>query len=308
MVSQSGRLKGKNRVDSSVSDGIQSVQDDKGSSRTPGQFHTDIWVTLAIQNWILDFGRPFAMLFVPLEWFPLNMPSVGDYFHMAYNVITPFCLLKLLERSSKKMSSTWSYLAVILFVMGASIHLVGDSVNHRLIHSGYQLHLSVRDNPIMQNLKPKSLIDSFELLYFYDEHLGHLMWYIPFFGALFLYFMGCFVPKKSAQDTKLNAAQWVLVYISALYYWYLVTEGQIFEVFLLTYVAMVIYRATYQSTTSILDVNGQFLIATFSMTLGLVIGWVAWLWKDPILREKYPGIIYVPEPWAYYTLYVKDKM
>lgn len=31
----------------------------------------------------------------PLEWFPLNKPSVGDYFHMAYNIITPFLLLKV---------------------------------------------------------------------------------------------------------------------------------------------------------------------------------------------------------------------
>ena len=34
-------------------------------------------------------------LVLPLEWFPLNMPSAGDYFHMAYNVITPFLLLKV---------------------------------------------------------------------------------------------------------------------------------------------------------------------------------------------------------------------
>ena len=39
---------------------------------------------------------------------------------------------------------------MIFFVMGASIHLVGDSFSHRLIHCGYQLHLSVKDNPIIK--------------------------------------------------------------------------------------------------------------------------------------------------------------
>ena len=106
------------------------------------------------------------------------------------------------------------YVSIIMFVMGASIHLVGDSVNHRLIFSGYQHHLSVRENPIIKNLKPETLvkrlcfiealkkniliacssliascslcpfkslfvalqIDSFELLYYYDEYLGHSMW------------------------------------------------------------------------------------------------------------------------------------
>jgi len=37
----------------------------------------------------------FIQIVMPLEWFPLNKPSVGDYFHMAYNVITPFLLLKV---------------------------------------------------------------------------------------------------------------------------------------------------------------------------------------------------------------------
>ena len=39
---------------------------------------------------------------------------------------------------------------VIFFVTGASIHLVGDSFSHRLIHCGYQLYLSVQENPILQ--------------------------------------------------------------------------------------------------------------------------------------------------------------
>lgn len=50
------------------------------------------------------------------------------------------------------------YITIIIFVMGASIHLVGDSVNHRLIFSGYQLHLSVRENPIIKSLKPETLV------------------------------------------------------------------------------------------------------------------------------------------------------
>lgn len=106
--------------------------------------------------------------------------------------------------------------------MGASIHLVGDSVNHRLVKLGYKLHLSVRDNPMMQSLQPRGLVwklqkpspgfefdlnsisvyihlhihihsdthilylykiifsqvDSFVLLYNYDEIIGHLMWYV----------------------------------------------------------------------------------------------------------------------------------
>lgn len=41
------------------------------------------------------FLFPPPQIILPLEWFPLNKPSAGDYFHMAYNVITPFLLLKV---------------------------------------------------------------------------------------------------------------------------------------------------------------------------------------------------------------------
>lgn len=65
---------------------------------------------------------------------------------------------QLIERSPKALPRSAVYLCIITFVMGASIHLVGDSINHRLILSGYQLHLSVRENPIIKNLKPASLV------------------------------------------------------------------------------------------------------------------------------------------------------
>ena len=140
------------------------------------QFHWHLWLLFAIENWILDFGRPIAMLVFPLEWFPLNLPSVGDYFHMIYNIITPFILQRLISKSPRKANQSLFTILMTIFVMGASIHLVGDSINHRLVLNGYQLHLSVRENPMMQKLDPPSLIESFELLYFYDEVLGHYMW------------------------------------------------------------------------------------------------------------------------------------
>uniref|UniRef100_A0A8B9YH33 CLN6 transmembrane ER protein n=1 Tax=Bos mutus grunniens TaxID=30521 RepID=A0A8B9YH33_BOSMU len=211
-----------------------SVKADEAAGTAP--FHLDLWFYFTLQNWVLDFGRPIAMLVFPLEWFPLNKPSVGDYFHMAYNIITPFLLLQLIERCPRTLPRSLIYVSIITFIMGASIHLVGDSVNHRLIFSGYQNHLSVRENPIIKNLKPETLIDSFELLYYYDEYLGHSMWYIPFFLILFMYFSGCFTPTKA--ESSMPGAALLLVVPSGLYYWYLVTEGQIFILFIFTSFAM----------------------------------------------------------------------
>ncbi|XP_019954961.2 ceroid-lipofuscinosis neuronal protein 6 homolog [Paralichthys olivaceus] len=268
-------------------------------------FHSDLWFILTLENWILDFARPIVVIIVPLEWFPLNNLSVGDYFHMAYNVITPFLLLKLIERGPRALPRSVVYLCIITFVMGASIHLVGDSISHRLILSGYQLHLSVRENPIIKDLQPASLIDSFELLYFFDEKLGHFMWYVPFFIILFIYFTGCFTATE--EKKKVPVSGWLLLGPSALYYWYLVTEGQIAEVFLLTFLAMVTVVIHQWRKGLSPDSNGQFLLCSFTVALILVGLWVFYLWSDPVLRKKYPGLLYVPEPWSYYTLHIKNN-
>ncbi|KFO81120.1 Ceroid-lipofuscinosis neuronal protein 6, partial [Acanthisitta chloris] len=243
-------------------------------------------------------------IILPLEWFPLNKPSAGDYFHMAYNVITPFLLLKLIERSPKTLPRSMVYVSIIMFVMGASIHLVGDSVNHRLIFSGYQHHLSVRENPIIKNLKPETLIDSFELLYYYDEYLGHSMWYIPFFLILFIYFTGCFTPVE--EESRMPVAALLLMGPSSLYYWYLVTEGQIFILYIFTFFAMMALVMHQKRKGLVLDSNGLFLFYSFIITLVLIAVWVVWLWNDKILRKKYPGVIYIPEPWAFYTLHMSN--
>ncbi|BFY98069.1 hypothetical protein BsWGS_01109 [Bradybaena similaris] len=284
-------------------DNVLSIDRKREQHTTSDQsFHYDLWLILALSNWIFDFGRPIAAMWVPLEWTPLDKPSIGDYFHMIYNVITPFCLLKLLGRSKQPVSSNVTHFSVIVFVMGASIHLVGDSVNHRLIHLGYKNHLSVAENPIMKNLQPKELVKSFELLYRYDEEIGHLMWYIPFFLCLFLYFIGCFSSRPRTNG--IGFVWMLLVVVSSTYYWYLATEGQIFPLFLLTYVAMLAVWAvkSYQGLYS--DLNGSFLVWTFTVTIILTAVWSCWLWDDQVLRQKYPGLLYVPEPWAYYTLYL----
>jgi ceroid-lipofuscinosis protein 6 len=83
-------------------------------------------------------------------------------------------MFQLFERSSKKTSSTFNMLCVVIFVMGASIHLVGDSINHRLVLLGYELHLSVRENPMMQQIEPRGIVSKvFTYLneYFSKEYL-----------------------------------------------------------------------------------------------------------------------------------------
>lgn len=85
------------------------------------------------------------------------------------------------------------------------------------------------------------------------------------------------------------------------------TEGQIFSVYFITFVAMIglmVYKRRKQNSQ--LDINGRFLLYSFALTLLLVLVWVIYLWNDEALRVKYPGLLYIPEPWSYYTLYLKQ--
>jgi len=88
---------------------------------------------------------------------------------------------------------------------------------------------------------------------------------------------------------------------------YLVTEGQITELFLLTFLAMVVVVMHQHRKGLSPDSNGRFLFFSFFVAVLLVALWVAYLWSDPVLRNKYPGLIYVPEPWSYYTLHIKQN-
>ncbi|XP_070764000.1 ceroid-lipofuscinosis neuronal protein 6 homolog [Enoplosus armatus] len=268
------------------------------------RFHLDLWLGFTVQNWILDVGQPVVMLVLPADWFPLNRPSAAEYLHILYNISTPLILLKMLERSPRTLPRPAVHLGIIAVVMGTSLHMAADSITRRLLLIGYQLHLSVRENPLMKNLKPSSLIDAFELLLYYDDTLGHLMWYIPLFLVLFLFFSGCFSDGK--QEEKMPPAAWVLLVPSASYYWYLITEGQTFILFIFTFFAMTATVMHQRRRGLVPDGNGLFMLYSFSAALFLVAVWVVCLWNDGVLRKKHPGLIYVPQPRAVYTLHVRQ--
>uniref|UniRef100_UPI0037E75E6D ceroid-lipofuscinosis neuronal protein 6 homolog n=1 Tax=Semicossyphus pulcher TaxID=241346 RepID=UPI0037E75E6D len=269
------------------------------------RFHLDLWLCFTLQNWILDVGRPVAMLVLPADWFPLNRPGVAEYLHILYNISAPLILLKMLERSPRTLPRLSVYLGIIAIVMGTSLHLVAESITRRLLLIGYQLHLSVRENLVMKDLKPSSLIDAFELLFYFDDTLGHLMWYVPLFLVLFLFFSGCFCVGK--QEEKMPLAGWMLIVPSAAYYWFLITEGQTFILFIFTLFAMTATVMHQRRRGLIPDSNGLFMLYSFSSALFLVGVWVVCLWNDGVLRKKHPGLIYVPQPRAVYTLRLQEN-
>lgn len=88
---------------------------------------------------------------------------------------------------------------------------------------------------------------------------------------------------------------------------YLVTEGQFFIPFIFTFFAMMATVVHQKRKGFLPDGNGLFLLYSFSLSLVLMSVWVGCLWNDKVLRRKYPGVMYIPEPWAIYTLHLREK-
>uniref|UniRef100_A0A3Q4GRD4 CLN6 transmembrane ER protein b n=1 Tax=Neolamprologus brichardi TaxID=32507 RepID=A0A3Q4GRD4_NEOBR len=230
------------------------------------RFHLDLWLSFTFQNWILDVGRP-----VMLERSPWMLPGLAVR------------------------------LGIIAVSMGTTLHLAADSITRRLLLIGYQLHLPVRENPIMRNLKPSALVDFFELLFYYDDTVGHMMWCVPFFLVLVLFFNGCFSRRE---QERMPPSAWMLLAPNAAYYWYLITEGQTFILFTFTFFAMTTTVMHQRRRGLFLNSDGRFMFYSFSAALILVVIWVGCLWNDSILRTKVPGLIYIPRPCTVYTLHL----
>ncbi|XP_076590098.1 ceroid-lipofuscinosis neuronal protein 6 homolog isoform X2 [Chaetodon auriga] len=227
------------------------------------RFHLDLWLRFTVQNWILDVGRPVLMLVVPADWCPVNRPGPAEVLHFLYIISTPLVLLKMLERSPRTLPLLAVRLGIIAVVMGTSLHLVADSITGRLLLIGYKLHLSVRENPIMKTLEPSSLVDAFELLFYFDDTLGHLMWYGPLFLVLFLFFSGCFSLRK--QEEKMPLAAWMLFVPSSAFYWYLITEGQTFILFIFTFFTMTATVMHQRRRGMVPDSNGVFMLYRYAV-------------------------------------------
>lgn len=84
-------------------------------------------------------------------------------------------LLQFLERSPRMLPDLLVHLGVTAVAVGTSMHLVVDSVTLRLVRDGYELHLSVRENPLLTNLTTPALVSlvGVSLLQHKTENQGH---------------------------------------------------------------------------------------------------------------------------------------
>ena len=145
------------------------------------------------------------------------------------------------------------------------------------------------------------ITEVFELLYFFDETLGHNLWYIPEFSGFTLFFLSSFVQQKVSQSLPVGA--WFILPFDALFTSYLVAEGQIALAFGIAVMVMITAVIFFHLRGYKPDVNGQYLLCVYILTVAIVACWSLYFWEHSLLRQRYPEMLYIPEPWSVYTLW-----
>uniref|UniRef100_A0A8C5NEJ8 Ceroid-lipofuscinosis neuronal protein 6 homolog n=1 Tax=Gouania willdenowi TaxID=441366 RepID=A0A8C5NEJ8_GOUWI len=131
--------------------------------------------------------------------------------------------------------------------------------------------------------------------------------YVPLLLVLVLFFTGCFTSREQQDTMPLTA--WVLLLPNAMYYWYLITEGQSLILFIFTFFTMTATVMHQRRRGMFLDSNGLFMMYSFSAALCLVMVWVLCLWNHSVLRKrKPPGLIFLPKPTEVYSLYLQPHI
>ena len=174
--------------------------------------------------------------------------------------------------------------------------------SHRLHHAVLPSRLQNLSTCLSEHNPQGTLItEVFELLYFFDETLGHNLWYIPEFSGFTLFFLSSFVQLEGVQPLPIVA--WFILPFDALFTSYLVTEGQIALAFGAALLVMVNAAIFFRLRGYKADVNGQYLLTVYVLTAVIVAAWSLYFWDHELLRERYPGLLYIPEPWSVYTLW-----
>lgn len=89
-----------------------------------------------------------------------RLPLTASQLYIISQIKVTNLSLQMLEHSPRTLPRLAVRLGIISVVMGTSLHLVAESVTRRLLLIGYQLHLPVRNNTVMKELEPSSLVGS----------------------------------------------------------------------------------------------------------------------------------------------------
>ena len=210
---------------------------------------------------------------------------------------------------------------------GMAIHLIGDSVQSRLVDMGVDTSMHVSETPLIkacanavydvpnvrcqpggafQDIDPEwcsgpglvtKMNEMFENLYIYDEYIGHYIWIAGELFCLLLFFWGCFVKDRAMVGKRPHLLWYVaLAPLPLMYFPYFYIEAQAWPIFILFCFVMAVRYLYMKRLGWHLDVNGTFLLQWWGLSLLVFIIWVAVL-GVPFICVLKLRVTAVPEYW-----------
>ncbi len=251
------------------------------------KFEAGLFGLLLVQSYFFDYARPIVNALAPPA--PRGLPGYGDWLHALAPIFLAFILFKFFMRALEhgaKISITLVVVLLCMMSMGQGVHLSADSVDGRMQmrHAG-PVDVAPADNPALQQLD-ESVRELFELVYIYDEVIGHWIWYAALYMLLLYYVIHCIQPTASPKPslrTKVLAGFFTVPL--GIFWFYGGVEAGVWQGTILLAFSFLLIMAFSFFSSSKLDLNGYCLVASFLLAAIFMAAWGAYFNDMPGVWE-----------------------
>ena len=173
---------------------------------------------------IFDFASTIYSYFIAT---PIDLPDVGTVSIALWLIFTVVIFRRLFRSLGDGVVPRIVDLLMVALIFGTGVYLVANSVQLKLWILQYNDELShVTSYPGVDG----KLLAIFRLLYFYDEVLGHILIFIPFFTLFVVAYVCALRPATGTEppDSPTQIPRWgyAAIGLASLYLAWDLVEGQ----------------------------------------------------------------------------------
>jgi len=248
---------------------------------------------------LLDFNSTIYSWFLR-TW--AAYPYLGDISLAAWIAISTILLAQLIKLFyPDKQFPLYIFILFYIFIFGATINLVANSIQSKLWALGYNdnLALGTATPAMLKNVDIK-MLPMFAMIYFFDEYLGHFLLFVGYFALLIVAYSLCFTEKNhifnskfksirkkissffsttSSSSEKYLSVTLICAGLNSLYFAWCAVEGQSIPLFSFFCLTMLIIKLYNHLRGYVVTQAGKTLEYIFSGSLVFIFIWFATIGK-----------------------------
>ena len=171
---------------------------------------------------LVDFGSTLYSIFIVT---PLHLPDLGTVAIFLWFLFSTIIFRALTKHFNNGVVPRITDILSFLFAFGFGVYMVGNSVQAKLWILKYNDELAYAASYPGVDSK---LLPVFKLIYFYDEVLGHILIFFPYFFLLIVAYVYSLRPSQQlvADEQGSSWSMYVITILNSLYFAWAVVEGQ----------------------------------------------------------------------------------